>query len=70
VRYKTAHGSRCLLPIPALFPFLICFSLSCKLLLGAGGWWLKPITLAIQEAKIRRTIVHSQPRQIVCKTLK
>jgi hypothetical protein len=28
-----------------------------------------PIILATQEAEIRRIMVQSQPRQIVCKTL-
>jgi hypothetical protein len=31
--------------------------------------WLVPIILATQEAKIRRTVVQSQPGQIVGKTL-
>jgi hypothetical protein len=31
--------------------------------------WLTPIILATQEAEIRRIVVPSQPRQIVCKTL-
>jgi hypothetical protein len=35
----------------------------------AGRWWLTPVTLAIQEAKIRRIVVRSQPRQIVPETL-
>jgi hypothetical protein len=28
-----------------------------------------PVILATQEAEIRRTVVQSQPRQIVCETL-
>jgi hypothetical protein len=28
-------------------------------------WWLTPVTLATQEAEIRRIVVPSQPRQIV-----
>jgi hypothetical protein len=30
---------------------------------------LTPVILAVQEAEIRRIVVESQPRQIVCKTL-
>jgi hypothetical protein len=36
---------------------------------AVGCQWLTPISLATQEAKIRRTEVRSQPRQIVCETL-
>jgi hypothetical protein len=32
-------------------------------------WWLTSVILAIEEAKIRRIVVRSQPRQIVHKTL-
>jgi hypothetical protein len=32
---------------------------------SAGHWWLTPITLATQEAQIRKIAVQSQPRQIV-----
>jgi hypothetical protein len=35
----------------------------------AGCWWLRPVILGTQEAEIRRIMVRSQPRQIVCKTL-
>jgi hypothetical protein len=35
----------------------------------AGGWWLKPVILATQQAEIRRIEVQSQPRQIVQKIL-
>jgi hypothetical protein len=35
----------------------------------AGRWWLTPVMLATQEAEIRRIMVQSQPRQIVCETL-
>jgi hypothetical protein len=31
----------------------------------AGGWWLTPVILPTQEAKIRRITVQSQPGQIV-----
>jgi hypothetical protein len=31
----------------------------------AGHWWLTPLTLAIQEAEIRRIEVQSQSGQIV-----
>jgi hypothetical protein len=31
-------------------------------------WWLTPVIPATQEAEIRRTVVQSQPRQIVCET--
>jgi hypothetical protein len=34
-----------------------------------GFQWLMPITLATQEAEMRRITVQSQPRQIVCETL-
>jgi hypothetical protein len=34
-----------------------------------GHWWLMPVILAAQEAEIRRTVIQSQPRQIVHKTL-
>jgi hypothetical protein len=34
-----------------------------------GHQWLTPVFLATQEAEIRRIMVQSQPRQIVCKTL-
>jgi hypothetical protein len=36
---------------------------------GAGHKWLTPVTLATQEAEIRRIMVGNQPRQIVHKTL-
>jgi hypothetical protein len=32
-------------------------------------WWLTPIILATQEIEIRRIVVRSQPRQIVCENL-
>jgi hypothetical protein len=32
----------------------------------ARCWWLTPVILATQEAEIRRTVVQSQPGQIVC----
>jgi hypothetical protein len=32
-------------------------------------WWFTPVILVIWEAKIRRIVVRSQSRQIVCKTL-
>jgi hypothetical protein len=35
----------------------------------SSRWWLIPITLAIQEAEIRRITVWSQPKQIVFETL-
>jgi hypothetical protein len=35
----------------------------------ARNWWLMPAILANQEAEIRRIIVRSQPRQIICETL-
>jgi hypothetical protein len=35
----------------------------------AGHWWFMFVILATQEAKIRKTAVRSQPRQIVCETL-
>jgi hypothetical protein len=35
----------------------------------AGHQWLPPVILATQEAKIRRIVVQSQPKQIVLKTL-
>jgi hypothetical protein len=35
----------------------------------ARCWWLMPVILATQEAEIRKIVVGSQPRQIVCETL-
>jgi hypothetical protein len=35
----------------------------------AGHRWLTLVILAIQEAEIRRIVVRSQPRHIVCETL-
>jgi hypothetical protein len=35
----------------------------------AGCPWLTPVIVAIQEAEIRRTVVQSQPGQIVCEIL-
>jgi hypothetical protein len=35
----------------------------------AGYWLPKPVTLATEEAEIRRIVVQRQPRQIVCETL-
>jgi hypothetical protein len=35
----------------------------------ARGQWLMPVILATQEAEIRRIMIRSQPRQIVCETL-
>jgi hypothetical protein len=40
-----------------------------KNLLGARRQQLTPVILATQEAEIRRIVVQSQPRQIVCETL-
>jgi hypothetical protein len=37
--------------------------------LRAGGWWLTSVIPATQEAEIRRTMVQSQPEQIVLETL-
>jgi hypothetical protein len=31
----------------------------------AGLWWLPPVSLATQEAEIRRIAFQSQPRKIV-----
>jgi hypothetical protein len=36
---------------------------------SARHQWLTPVILAAQEAEIRRIMVQSQPRQIVCETL-
>jgi hypothetical protein len=35
----------------------------------AGCQWLTPVILATQDTEIRRIVVQSQPRQIVCETL-
>jgi hypothetical protein len=35
----------------------------------AGGWGLTPVIPTTQEAESRRTVVQSQPGQIVCGTL-
>jgi hypothetical protein len=35
----------------------------------AGCQWLRPVTLATQEAEIRRIMVQSQPQANSCKTL-
>jgi hypothetical protein len=40
-----------------------------KTLSIARYWWLTPVILATQEAKIRRITVQSQPGQIVHETL-
>jgi hypothetical protein len=37
--------------------------------LRAGHQWLKPEILSTQEVEIKRILVQSQPRQVVCKTL-
>jgi hypothetical protein len=42
------------------------WSLSLKL--RAGQWWLRPVILATQEAKIQRIMVRGQPGQIVPET--
>jgi hypothetical protein len=39
-----------------------------KMTKNVGCWWLTPIILPTQEAEIRRTVVQSQPGQIVHKT--
>jgi hypothetical protein len=41
----------------------------CQEGLGARHQCLTPVILATQETEIRRIMVLSQPRQIVCKTL-
>jgi hypothetical protein len=50
-------------------PFICALDCLLEDKLLAGCWWLTPVILAPQEAEIRRTVVGSQPRQIVCKTL-
>jgi hypothetical protein len=32
-------------------------------------WWFTPVILATQEIEIRRIVVQSHPRQIICKNL-
>jgi hypothetical protein len=39
------------------------------IIIWAGSQWLTPVTLATQEAEIRRIVVQSQPGQIVHKIL-
>jgi hypothetical protein len=43
--------------------------LSLKILNTAGCQWFMPVILATREAKIRRIVVRSQARQMVCETL-
>jgi hypothetical protein len=40
-----------------------------KITLSDGHWYLKPIILATQEAKMRKITVQNQLRQIVQETL-
>jgi hypothetical protein len=40
-------------------------SLSFRVFILAGHWWLTPVIPATQEAAIRRIVVRSQPGQIV-----
>jgi hypothetical protein len=54
--------SNCLLCIPSDF-------LCRKKLMMPGTWWLSPEILAMQKAEIRRIMVWSQARQIVCEIL-
>jgi hypothetical protein len=47
---------------------IVIGSVSYKIMIRmARHWWLTPVTLATQEAEIRRITVQIQPRQIVCR---
>jgi hypothetical protein len=35
----------------------------------AGSQWFMPLSIATQEAEIRRLMAQSQPQQIVCESL-
>jgi hypothetical protein len=48
---------------------LLCLFYHNKKVKTAGLLWLTPVILATQEAEIRKIMVKSQPRPIICKTL-
>jgi hypothetical protein len=52
-----------------IFALELSTLVSVKRIAIAKDQWLTPVILDTQEAKIRRIVVRSQPRQIVYETL-
>jgi hypothetical protein len=55
--------------ISFLYPVILVHIRSCSKPYDGQVQWLVPVILATQEAEIRRTVVRSQPGQIVLETL-